>query len=523
MPDRSNGRLPGRLPGLPRRRAVSPRRKLVAALLAAAVVLGLGSYGVAKLTAPEDRSCAAGVARPEGSSECVGVNGDGHDFGMPELAEVAGAISRENATLKAGEYATVAVLLPLTSPDGGMRTKVLHEVQGAYAYQYRANHESNSQTPKIRLVLANTGRGNAHWQITTEQLASMTGAPDQLRVVSGVATSSTEMREAVTALTQDGIAVVGTTITADDIANGPGTGNNRYPGLARVSPTNTDEAKALAHFGRVDAAKALLVQDTRSGDHYTDTLKSAFAASLKGAPYEPQLFTSPADPTDEGTTANTFRQITHLICDTRAETVFFAGRHTQLRQFINALGARGCTDRAFTILTGDEGSYLGADKDLDRDALKAKLTVRYAALAHPDAWKPAPGRKVPATGGSVVAYATFETDIARASKEPVALKDGQAIVAYDAMAMAVHAIRQATPREARYPELSDVVTQWPQVKGSLRVQGASGWICLDNYGNPYNKAVPIVELALDGTQRFVQIAWPEGHPPPQSCLPPKRG
>lgn len=68
-----------------------------------------------------------------------------------------------------------------------------------------------------------------------------------------------------------------------------------------------------------------------------------------------------------------------------------------------------------------------------------------------------------------------------------------------------------------------MVTQWPQVKGSLRVQGASGWICLDNYGNPYNKAVPIVELAQDGSQRFVQIAWPEGRPPTTACLPPKRG
>ncbi|MEU7072501.1 hypothetical protein AB0B30_11815 [Streptomyces narbonensis] len=515
MPDRLTDRL--------RRRVRTPRQKLVAGLLGTVLVVGLGGYGIARIAAPEDRSCAVGVERPEGSSECVGVNGDGYAFGIPELAETAEAIGRENATLQPGEYATVALLLPLTSPDGGMRTKVLHEVQGAYAYQYRANHESNSQTPKIRLVLANTGRGNAHWKATTQQLSSMTGAPDRLRVVSGVATSSTEMRQAVTALTGAGIAVVGTTITADDIANGPGAGNNRFPGLARVSPTNSDEAKALAHFGRVDAAKALLVQDTRSGDHYTDTLKSAFAASLKGAPYEPQLFTSPPDPTDEGTTANTFRQITHLICDTRAETVFFAGRHTQLRQFINALGSRGCTDRAFTILTGDEGSYLGADEKLDRDALRTKLTVRYASLAHPDAWKEAPGRRVPVTGGSVAAYSTFETDIARASKKPVALTDGQAIVAYDAMATAVHAIRQATPRDAQYPELADVVTQWPQVKGSLRVNGASGWICLDNYGNPYNKAVPIVELAPDGSQRFVQIAWPEKNPPNTSCLPPKRG
>ncbi|CAM5489900.1 hypothetical protein STANM337S_03492 [Streptomyces tanashiensis] len=515
MPDRFDARL--------RRRVRTPRQKLVASVVTAAVVLGLGGYGFARLTQPENRSCAPGVARPAGSEECIGVNGTGHDFGTGDLRAVAETIRDENAGLKAGEYVTVAVLMPLTSTDSGMRAKVLHEVQGAYAYQRRANQESNGQRPTIRLVLANTGQGNAHWRTTVDQLVAMADGPDRLRAVSGIATSSTEMREAVTALTRARVAVVGTTITADDIANGPG--RKPYPGLARVSPTNSDEAKALAHFGRVDAAKALLVQDTRSGDHYVDTLKAAFAASLAKAPLEPQEFTSAADSTQEGTTANTFRNITHLICDTRTETVFFAGRHTQLRQFINALGDRGCVDRAFTVLTGDEGSYLGADKKLDRNALKSRLTVRYASLAHPDAWKPAPGRTLPRTGGSAQAYADFVEDIAKAApkNEPVALADGQAIIAYDAMATAVHAIRQATPEGSAYPSKEDVGTQWPQVKGSLRVQGASGWICLDNYGNPYNKAVPIVELAQDGTQRFVQMAWPEGNPPTDTCLPPKKG
>lgn len=499
------------------------RQKILTTTIVVAVLGSAAGYAIDRATTPEDRSCATGVERPAGSSECIGVNGDGYAFGVPSLAKVAGLIRDENRALKPGEYATVALLLPLTATDSGTRTKVLHEIQGAYARQYRANHESNSETPKIRLVLANTGKGNAHWRATVEQLKTMTGGEDRLRAVSGVATSSGEVRQAVAALTGAGIAVVGTTITADDIANGPGAGKNRYPGLARVSPTNSDKARALAHFGAVDGAKALLVQDTRTGDHYTNTLKEAFSASLKGAPYEPQLFTSPADPTEEGTTANTFRQITHLICDTRAETVFFAGRHTQLRQFINALGGRGCAERPFTILTGDEGSYLGADSKLDRGALKAKLTVRYASLAHPDAWKPAPGRPVPATGGSTAAYETFLADIARVSKERVALADGQAIVAYDAMATAVHAIRQATPQGAQYPELADVGTQWPQVKGSLRVAGASGWICLDNFGNPFNKAVPIVELAQDGSQKFVQLAWPEKTPPKKDCLPPRRG
>ncbi|MEU6948847.1 hypothetical protein ABZ957_27000 [Streptomyces sp. NPDC046316] len=499
------------------------RQKILTSAVALAVVGSLAGYAIDRATTPEDRSCAVGVERPPGSGECVGVNGDGFDFGVPELTEIAGRIRDENRALKPDEYATVALLLPLTSTDNGLRVKVLHEVVGAYARQYRANHESNNETPKIRLVLANTGKGNAHWRAAVDRLKTMTGGPDRLRAVSGVATSSTEIREAVTDLTGAGIAVVGTTITADDIANGPGAGNNRYPGLARVSPTNGDEAKALAHFGKVEGSKALLVQDTRTGDHYTDTLKAAFSSSLKGAPYEPQLFTSPADPTEEGTTANTFRQITHLICDTRAETVFFAGRHTQLRQFINALGARGCAERPFTILTGDEGSYLGGDRKLNRGALKTKLTVRYASLAHPDAWKPAPGRPVPSTGGSTGAYETFLADVTKATKKPVPLADGQAIVAYDAMSTAVHAIRQATPQGARYPEAADVVTQWPQVKGSLRVDGASGWICLDNFGNPFNKAVPIVELAQDGSQKFVQIAWPEGRAPAKDCLPPRRG
>ncbi|MBD0709144.1 MULTISPECIES: hypothetical protein [unclassified Streptomyces] len=507
-----------------RRRVRTPRQKLVALFVSACVVLGFGAYGILRLTTPEDRSCAAGVDRPVGSSECVGVNGDGHDFGVPELRDVAGAIRAENATLASGEYVTVAVMLPLTSTDTGMRTKVLHEVQGAYAYQLRANRESNGQRPTIRLVLANTGRGNAYWRTAVDRLLALADGPQRLRAVSGIATSSTEMREAVTVLTQARIAVVGTTITADDIANGPG--GKPFPGLARVSPTNSDEAKALAHFGRVDSAKAILVQDDRTGDHYIDTLKSAFDASLKNAPLEPQQFTSdPSDSTQEGTTANTFRNITLLLCDTSADTVFFAGRHTQLRQFINALGARGCVDRAFTILTGDEGSYLGADRKLDRKALKNKVTVRYAALAHPDAWRPGPGRKVPATGGSVRAYEDFVRDIAKSApkERPVALADGQAIIAYDAMATAVHAIRQATPDGSAFPAKEDVGNQWPQVKGSLRVQGASGWICLDNYGNPYNKAVPIVELAQDGSQRFVQMAWPEGKPPTGTCLPPKRG
>ncbi|MGW7051948.1 ABC transporter substrate-binding protein [Streptomyces sp. NPDC054887] len=496
----------------------TPLRKGLTVLLVLAVA-GVAAYGGYRVLNP-DLSCADGVARPEAGAECVGVSGDGYAFGVDALKQVAAAVARENDRVK-GDYATVALMLPLTSTDSGMRTKIVQEVQGAYLRQYAANHDSNDELPKIRLVLANTGMGNAHWRTTVEALKGMVDAPHHLRAVSGVATSSAETKAAVKELTGAGIPVVGTTITADDIANGPG--GDPYPGLARVSPTNRDEARAIARFGKVDAEKAVLVQDTRGGDHYTATLKKAFADLLKDAPYEPQLFTSPPDPTDEGSTPNTFRQITLLLCDTRADTVYFAGRHTQLRQFVNALGKRGCQDRKFTVLTGDEGSYLGADDKLDDSALSRKVSVRYAALAHPDAWTK-PG--APRTGGSKTDYATFTGLLARAAGPdmgpigPTSLTDGQAIIAYDAMSTAVQGIREATPAGEKLPRIGDVVTQWPQTKASLKVQGASGWICLDNHGNPYNKAVPIVELARDGTPRFVEIAWPEGRPPAQDCVPP---
>ncbi|MEV0576379.1 hypothetical protein [Streptomyces sp. NPDC050392] len=504
------------------------RQKIVTSVVVGALLVTSVWYGVGRLTAPDDRSCAAGVSRPQDSDECIGVSGDGYDFEQPQLTSVAAAIGRENRSLKAGGYATVALLLPLTSTDTSMRTKVLHELQGAFAAQYRANHHANGQVPQIRVVLANTGSNSLQWEPVVARLRTMTDAPDQLRAVSGVAISSTQNKAAVKRLTDAGIPVVGTTITADDIANGPA--DDPFPGLARVSPTNRDEARALASFGEVKADRALLVQDTRSGDHYTDTLKSAFSTLLKGSKYEPQLFTSRKDPYDEGTTANTFEQITHLICDTDADTVFFAGRHVQLRQFVNALGARGCQSRRFTVLTGDEGSYLGDDKKLDRDALRREVTVRYASLAHPDAWPTvAAGKKQP-TGGSAADYRAFVDLLAEVGKKPAGpvgptahddLTDGQVIIAHDAMTLAVAGIRRATTDGKELPGLEDVGGQWPRVKGSLRVRGASGWICLDNHGNPYNKAVPVVELAPDAPhQRFAALAWPEGKPPDARCLPP---
>ncbi|MFD5627799.1 MULTISPECIES: hypothetical protein [unclassified Streptomyces] len=496
-------------------------RRIIALALAAALV-ALGVWAGTTL-AKEDRSCAPGVERPEGSDECVGVSATSYDWDRSQFTEAVRAIDTENRSLKKGGYVTVALLEPFTATDEDNLGDALHELQGAYLAQYRANHHSNDQTPKIRLVLANPGATGEQWRHTVDQLASMVNGPDRLRAVTGVGLSTENNKKAVRELTRLGIPVIGSSITADDLANGQD-GKDPYPGLARVSPTNTDEARALASFADVSPGKALLVYD-KPGDPYSRTLQESFAKLLKGSPYQPQPFTPPDDRSKEGTTANTFRQITHLVCDTApaTDTILFAGRHTQLRQFINALGDRGCQDRAFTLLTGDEGSYLTGDKALDRTALTHRVSVRYTALAHPDAWL---AKDAPKSGGSAADAKVLDALLADSERKPVgpigevSLEDGQTIIAYDAMTLAVQGIREATADGATVPPVADVANQWTLTKGSQKVNGASGWICLDVHGNPYDKAVPIVELTPEGEARFVEIAWPEKTPPPKECLPP---
>lgn len=495
--------------------------RYVAVVVTAALVTGL--FFAVRSLAHDDRACAPGVVRPEGSDDCVGVTSTAYDFGRPQFGDVVQAIDKENDRLKDGSYVTVALMLPYTATTPSTLSDIHHELQGAYLAQWQANHAANGQAPAIRLVLANPGATSDHWELLVDQLERMTTSSDRLRAVAGVGMSTDNNKKAVAELTKRGIPVVGSSISADDLANGQD-GKDPFPGLARVSPTNTDEARALASFAKVTAGKALLVYD-RPGDPYTRTLQRSFAALIKGSPYEPQPFTPPADRSQEGTTANTFRQISHLVCNTApaTDTILFAGRHTQLRQFVNALGARGCQERRFTVLTGDEGSYLSGEKALDRGALRHNLSVRYTSLAHPMAWTQNP----PATGGSPQAMQVLSDLLKRAERAPVgpigqvALDDGQLIIGYDAMQLAVHGIREATPEGKTAPPLADVGLQWPQVKGKeLRVDGASGWICLNVHGNPYNKAVPIVELTPEGGSRFVKLAWPEGKAPTAECLTP---
>ncbi|MBT2468373.1 amino acid ABC transporter substrate-binding protein [Streptomyces sp. ISL-66] len=504
-----------------------PDGPLYRALLiaAAAVVLGVGGYLAYDQWFSDDPACATGVVERGPRRECVGVTDGSYVFSKP-LEQVTDRIKAENDSLAGKSPATVALMIPMISDTAAEQREYVEQVQGAYLAQYRANHDANNKQPPIRLVLANPGRGYKEWRTVADQLVrAAADKKENLRAVAGINISITETEQAVRYLTKDkGIPVVAGPMTADDIKN-TAADPHGYPGLARIAPSNTDQADALASYGSdIKPVETMVVEDIREGDNYLTTLRQTFEKLAMGAPNAPETFRSPPDFNDEGNLANDFHQMVPDICASAAKTIYFAGRPVQLRQFLVELGNRTC-NKPYTVISGSHASTLTVDEKFAGQwgafTKGAGITLRYTALAHPDAW----GEKsTEATGGSKAALKELSDLLQKLSTKeadsigPANLLDGRVIIMYDAVSTAIAGIRNDTVGGVKMPSLPEVADSWLRLHGNNRVEGASGWICLDQYGNPYNKAISIVHLdPATKTAAFDGIAWPSGHAPDVNC------
>jgi hypothetical protein len=263
-------------------------RQILYALLGLTVVVAAVVYGRSAAQKPD--TCADGVERID--DECIGVNGEGYDFGTPEIRAVTQAIKKENDRIAEQPHVTVAMMLPLQSDQPTLRRQMRSDLQGAYLGQRQAN-AGEGELPKIRLVLANPGRNYGRQDEVVDTLIGMAGSSkDRLRAVTGFNLSLDATEKAVERLTKHGIPVLASRITGDRIANEDGTdgaAKPRFPGLARIVPTNNDAAEALADFngerGRQDA-RTVLVFDTRQ-DAYDESLANAFRGIKEAGPAGP--------------------------------------------------------------------------------------------------------------------------------------------------------------------------------------------------------------------------------------------
>ncbi|MFC9681960.1 amino acid ABC transporter substrate-binding protein [Streptomyces sp. NPDC056948] len=530
------------------------RKILYSVLLVGAIVAGV-TLTTSLLSRPD--TCADGVERIEG--ECVGVNGEGYDFDTPEIADVARAIARENQRIANQPHVTVAMMLPLQSDREALRRQMRSDLQGAYLGQRQAN-EGEGEPPRIRLVLANPGQAYGRQAKVVDTLLRMAASPeDRLRAVTGFNLSLAATEAAVKRLTENKIPVLAARISGDRIANEDrpdGMAALKFPGLARILPTNNDAAQALANFngerGRRNL-RTVLVYDKRP-DGYNESLARAFSRIKEKGPAGPAAMSFESPSIDEaGSTGNQFTQTANNICDSEADTIYFAGRTLHLRIFALKLAQVGCENRHYTIVSGSDAASLRqamTEKDWARlrgDDGRPKVTVQYAAPAHPDAWtteltnwtntykathteKP-PTQDLPQyLTEPKAALDTLRNQITATRREGIKLgstpnlDDSRTMLVYDGLitiGKALHQAQRGAP-ETTAPTREDVGRQWSLLQSRHRVQATSGLICLTTGGNAYDKPAAIVELDPgrkgEGTLKFVGLGWPAGKPQPKNCV-----
>jgi ABC-type branched-subunit amino acid transport system substrate-binding protein len=445
--------------------------------------------------------CADGVEHLGEGNECVGLT-DGSYVFRAEYADVERRINEENRFVQQQNqiYVTIAWLEPmtLTDPDTTSPAAVRHRLQGAYIAQHRANHPLAGQRvelPLVRLLLANPGSQARQWARVVDQIRDRQGA-DHLVAVAGLGQSLDGTRKAINKLAEYGIPMVGGLITADSLSDRAD--QKDVPGLNRVVPTDTDEVSAIVQDIKKEAATALLVQDTNPKEVYPKDIGDAFQKVFpqEGRTLKPiENFNSAL-----GRTVNDFPKMALEICQEKPDVVFFAGRAVPLAEFLDALTSRPCRDQIVPVLTGDSATDLSDDEHVKRAAATG-TTLEYTNLADPRGWEgpdaryflEASTRYFREAGGRGYFGSDFPNDT---------VDDGQAVTSHDALWAAVLAARGAvalTKDEQKAPTTAAVGAQFDRMHGTSAVPGASGWISLDEHGNPRDKALTVIRVGTGPT------------------------
>ncbi|MEV5350133.1 amino acid ABC transporter substrate-binding protein [Streptomyces achromogenes] len=530
-------------------------RKILYALLVTAALVAGGLFGWSFLHRPD--MCAEGVERV--GRECIGVNGEGYAFENPAITDVAKAIQKENDNVKNGAYVTVAVMMPFHSRNAALQRQIRSDLLGAYLGQHKAN-EGEGKPPKIRLVLANPGPDYQYQDKVVSTLVKMAkSSEDRLRAVTGINLSLAETEAAVGRLTRNHVPVLASRITGDGIANKDNytkVVDPKFPGLARIIPTNSQVARALAWFNGErsrDDSRTVVVFDRRQ-DSYNRTLAEAFnSIKEKGSDGLAAIPFTSAGIDKEGNAGNTFSRMALSLCHTRADTVYFAGRTVHLRLFARELAGTYCQKPHYTIISGSDAASLRQYmQPEDWEKLRGgqdrpKVTVQYAAPGHPAAWETELAAWKKKWAAAHDGRAPDEKDLPQYLVEPKGaldelhglikelwpngtsdrlgappdLEDSRTMLVYDGLVTIGAALHQRG--DGKVPRLKDLGDIWSELHTVDRVRGASGLICLTPAGNPYDKPIAVVELDPgdkgQGTLKYVGLAWPnDGQPQSKDCV-----
>ena len=462
--------------------------------------------------------------------QCVGVTDGAYTF-APDLGlkDVMDRFKNANDPVTKGAkvrpYWSIAVVVPLPKKASGLSEALRHELEGAYVAQYRANQTSElGDRPRIRMLIANVGEKAEHWQQVAEMLnARVLDQDESLVAIVGLGQSLDTTKQFIehieagrrTAPDQplppvSRLPMIATRLTADNLSTNPDQ-ERIVQGLFRISPTNSDQITAVAKY--LTGTTTLIVQDTNHSDDYTLSLGAAVKRAFSSTSPATLLESERYDSSLPGI-ADAFKDMMDGICIKGPQSIYYSGRGVDLPAFLSAVSGRACLDKEMDIFTGDDGVDLtatlrqqiaaGNNQELSKDLNPANgITLRYTNLAHPGAWAKSPDLFHPQAIGrlndpcSDCFSRLFPNDN---------LDDGAAIASYDAVLVAVNAIRDGYSDKLPLGQGPGVARQQIyRFNSAAPVPGASGRIFFDEWGKPVGKPIPILQLNNDGSLKLVDL------------------
>ncbi|MDA0635043.1 ABC transporter substrate-binding protein [Nonomuraea sp. MCN248] len=319
---------------------------------------------------------APDVLRDEG--ECVGLSYAGGSF-HDRLTKPLELIAAENEKAVAGgRWVEIAYMGPMTGSPEALLAGSQGELYGIAAYQ-RAYNDPGSQRPKLRILLANPGRGFRRAVPVARQVVERLEGGAPLVGVIGMAQSWSRNQEAIAVLNAAGLPVMVTVGTADDLAV-----HQKVPApyFFRMAADNAREARAAAAWikagtGGLPRARAVtLLEDVTDGDLYSSGLAARFAEAF-GAEHVTRL---------RYTGHQQLKAQVRLACPGDDGLIFYTGRGDDFATFVDSLNESCTPARTHHVLASDDVTKYVQD-NRQRLSEHPNLRLHYITLAWEGAWR----------------------------------------------------------------------------------------------------------------------------------------
>jgi serine/threonine protein kinase/ABC-type branched-subunit amino acid transport system substrate-binding protein len=397
-------------------------------------------------------------------------------------------------------YITIVVGTMLT---GDSVVNVGHDnLQGAYVAQKEFNDGSKLPNGvKVRLLIASSGSKTEYAKTVAQQIVQLAQNDKTFVGVMGWPFSSRAV-EVVKILAAAHIPMVSQTASSDAL-----TGISPY--FFRVAPPNKEQAILGAKYSEqvLHASKVALFYDT--ADAYSQSLAKAFR----------DQFTADGNQIVATETYTVGKPVNFPQLLSDAEThnpdlIYFSGYTSDASVLLTDLPTSG-PFASLRVMGGDalyeiggyqSSSHVGAGR------------MRFTSFAYPDEWGILCAQHQSFACSLPSFFADYITYYNPNNQHTTGIygytrADGDTILSYDALVVMLTASNNALTGTKTTMTPADLLQALRKIQGAQAVQGVSGQISFGSDGNPVNKAIVVLKVAIGGFFQLdsVQGCFQVGH------------